>query len=89
MPRTWRAVFAPLGFDKIALLRLDCDWYRPTALCIKMLSPMMSSGGVLIIDDYFAWEGCRRAVDEAFTAVSEALGGHDHRPPLAPSAPSP
>ena len=25
----------PLGFGKVALLRLDCDWYRPTALCLK------------------------------------------------------
>jgi hypothetical protein len=30
----------PLGFDQIALLRLDCDWYRPTALCIETLTPL-------------------------------------------------
>jgi hypothetical protein len=34
----------------------------------------MSSGGILIFDDYFAWEGCRKAIDEMFGAVSTHQG---------------
>ena len=30
--------------------------------------PRLAKGGVLIIDDYGAWEGARRAVDEYFAA---------------------
>jgi O-methyltransferase len=50
----------------LALLRLDTDWYESTRHELDHLYPLLSSGGVLIIDDYGHWEGCRRAVDEYF-----------------------
>jgi hypothetical protein len=50
----------------IALLRLDTDWYESTRAELVHLMPRLSSGGVLIIDDYGHWQGCRRAVDEFF-----------------------
>lgn len=50
--------------DKIALLRLDTDWYESTKCELEQLFPRIVDGGVLIIDDYGHWEGCRRAVDE-------------------------
>ena len=50
--------------DKIALLRLDTDWYESTRHELEHLFPRLVPGGVLIIDDYGAWEGARRAVDE-------------------------
>lgn len=52
--------------QRIALLRLDTDWYESTRLELEKLFPLMSPGGVLIIDDYGHWQGCRRAVDEYF-----------------------
>jgi hypothetical protein len=52
--------------DKIALLRLDTDWYESTKCELEQLFPRMVDGGILIIDDYGHWEGCRRAVDEYF-----------------------
>ena len=52
---------------KIALLRLDTDWYESTRHELEHLFPRLALGGVLIIDDYGAWEGARRAVDEYFT----------------------
>ena len=51
---------------QIALLRLDTDWYESTRCELEYLFPLLSPGGVLIIDDYGHWEGCRRAVDEYF-----------------------
>lgn len=51
---------------QIALLRLDTDWYASTRHELEHLYPRLSVGGVLIIDDYGAWEGARRAVDEYF-----------------------
>ena len=50
--------------ERIALLRLDTDWYESTRHELEHLFPRLAAGGVLIIDDYGAWEGARRAVDE-------------------------
>jgi O-methyltransferase len=50
----------------LALLRLDTDWYESTRHELEHLYPLLSPGGILIIDDYGHWEGCRRAVDEYF-----------------------
>jgi O-methyltransferase len=51
-------------FGPIALLRLDGDWYESTRICLDFLYPLLSPGGVLILDDFYAWEGCARAVEE-------------------------
>lgn len=48
----------------IAILRLDTDWYESTMHELKHLYPLLSPGGVCIIDDYGAWRGARKAVDE-------------------------
>jgi predicted O-methyltransferase YrrM len=48
----------------IALLRLDGDWYDSTKICLEHLYPLLSPGGIIILDDYFAWQGCRKATDE-------------------------
>jgi hypothetical protein len=50
--------------ERISLLRLDTDWYESTRHELENLYPRLSSGGVLIIDDYGHWAGCRQAVDE-------------------------
>lgn len=52
---------------KISLLRLDTDWYESTKHELEHLYPLLSSRGVLIIDDYGAWEGAKIAVDEFFS----------------------
>jgi len=49
---------------KIALLRLDTDWYESTKHELEHLYPLLVPGGVIIIDDYGHWEGARKAVDE-------------------------
>lgn len=55
---------------KISVLRLDTDYYESTKLELELLYPRLSLGGVLIIDDYGAWEGARKAVDEYFETKS-------------------
>jgi hypothetical protein len=52
--------------QEIALLRLDTDWYSSTAHELEHLYPRLSTGGVLIIDDYGHFKGARKAVDEYF-----------------------
>jgi hypothetical protein len=53
---------------RIAILRLDTDWYESTRHELEHLYPRLSPGGVLIIDDYGHWAGCRQAVDEYFAS---------------------
>lgn len=53
--------------DKIALLRLDTDWYESTRHEFLHLYPRLAPGGVLIVDDYGLWQGSRKATDEYFS----------------------
>lgn len=50
--------------ERIALLRIDTDWYESTRHEMIHLYPLLERGGVLIVDDYGHWEGARKAVDE-------------------------
>jgi O-methyltransferase len=56
------------GIGPIALLRLDGDWYESTKVCLQALEPLVVPGGIVVIDDYGHWEGCRVAVDEYLEA---------------------
>ena len=58
--------------ERIALLRLDTDWYESTRHELEHLWPRLSPGGVLIVDDYGHWAGAREAVDEYFGARADA-----------------
>ena len=59
--------------DLVALLRLDTDWYESTWHELRHLMPRMAPGGVLIVDDYWYWRGCRQAVDEYLAATGLPL----------------
>lgn len=52
--------------NKISLLRLDTDWYESTKLEMEKLYPKLVRNGVLLIDDYGDWQGCKKAIDEYF-----------------------
>jgi O-methyltransferase len=52
--------------SRIALLRLDTDWYESTRQELVHLYPLLVKNGVLIVDDYGHWKGARLAVDEYF-----------------------
>jgi len=52
----------------ISLLRLDTDWYASTKHELIHLYPLLVKHGVLIVDDYGAWQGARKATDEYFSS---------------------
>jgi hypothetical protein len=52
--------------EKISILRLDTDFYESTLHELHHLFPRLECGGILAIDDYGSYEGCRCAVDEYF-----------------------
>lgn len=53
--------------QNIALLRLDTDWYESTKHELDFLYPLVSSKGILILDDYGSWAGSKKATDEYFS----------------------
>lgn len=62
--------------EKLALLRLDTDYYSSTAHEMKHLYPRVAPGGVVIIDDYGQFVGARDAVDEYFQESGEQVLMH-------------
>jgi hypothetical protein len=52
--------------DKIAILRLDTDWYESTKFELERMYDKVVEGGLIIFDDYFHWEGQKKATDEFF-----------------------
>lgn len=52
--------------EKIALLRLDTDWYTSTSKELDILWDRLLPGGILVIDDYCAWSGAKNAADDFF-----------------------
>lgn len=55
--------------EGIALLRLDGDWYDSTMVCLEALFPQVNDGGLIIIDDYFNWDGCTLAVHDYLSQI--------------------
>lgn len=53
--------------EPVALAHIDGDWYESVMTCLRRIEPHLTVGGVLIIDDYDTWSGCRKAVDEYFS----------------------
>jgi len=52
--------------EKIALLRLDTDWYESSKYELEQMYDNVVTGGIIIFDDYYHWEGQRKATDEFF-----------------------
>lgn len=57
---TWPAS----GIGSVAFAHVDCDWFDPVTYCLNALLPVLSLGGVIVLDDYHDYESCRRATDE-------------------------
>lgn len=62
--------------QRIALLRLDTDWYESTRHELQHLYPLLARHGMLLIDDYGHWQGARQAVDEYFANAAEPVFLH-------------
>ena len=49
---------------RISLLHIDVDLYEPTKICIEHFFPKVVKGGIIILDDYGAFPGANKAVEE-------------------------
>jgi O-methyltransferase len=50
--------------EKLAVLRLDGDMYESTMDALESLYDRVSPGGFIIVDDYGAYDYCRKAVHD-------------------------
>lgn len=66
---------------RVAFAHIDCDWYDPVAYCLDAVDKVMDPGGIILIDDYHDYGGCRTAVDE-FLASHPAYAFEDGPNPI-------
>lgn len=64
---TWRPEFV----EAISLVHIDCDWYDPVVFCLDACADKMSPQGIIVIDDYNDYGGCRTAVNEFLASRSD------------------
>ncbi len=56
---------------KFAFVHLDADLFDPILAGLEFFYPRVPAGGIIVVHDYNAWPGARRAVDQFFAAKSE------------------
>lgn len=63
--------FPKAKIDRVALVHIDADFYESVRLSTETWYPRLSPGGYMQFDDYSAFIGCRRAVDEFLSTHPE------------------
>ena len=48
--------------EPIALLHLDCDWFESIITCLQHLFDHLAPDAWILVDDYYLYDGCRRAI---------------------------
>ena len=69
VPGWFHETLPPRDLKDIAFLRLDGDLYNSTIVALQRLYPLISSRGVIYVDDYGSFSGCSRAVDEYLDSI--------------------
>ena len=70
----WKGYFPesiPNGLTTFAFVHLDADLYEPILNGLEYFYPRMSKNGMIVVHDYNAWPGARKAVDEFFANKNE------------------
>lgn len=65
--------------EPVVLAHVDCDWYLPVLTALQRVWPRLEEGGRIVIDDYDAYSGCRRAVDEFVASTPDVTVEHHAR----------
>jgi O-methyltransferase len=60
----------------ISILRLDGDTYDSTQQALEILYESVSPGGVVVVDDYYDFSGCREALYDFFKKMNIAPALH-------------
>lgn len=57
----------------ISVLRLDGCWYDSTMTCLRGLVPHLAPNALILVDDYFDWEGCARALHDYLSETKSTM----------------
>lgn len=63
LPGWFKDTLGSAPIERLAVMRLDGDWYESTMEALVSLYPKLSVGGWVIIDD-FSYDPCRQAVQD-------------------------
>lgn len=69
-----------VGDDPVALAHIDVDWYDPVMTCLEQIVPRIVPSGCIVLDDYDAWSGCRKATDLYFDHLNAPGFSYDASP---------
>ncbi len=47
--------------ERVAVLHCDADWHASVTVVLETFYPRVAEGGVVVLDDFGWWEGCREA----------------------------
>jgi len=56
--------------SKIAMLRLDTDWYESSKYELEQMYNNVVVGGIIIFDDYYHWNGQQLATNDFFKEIN-------------------
>jgi O-methyltransferase len=68
--------FVPV--NPIGILRIDCDWYAPVTATLLYLHKYVQTGGLVIVDDYYVWDGCGHAVHDFLSKTRSVSRLREH-----------
>jgi O-methyltransferase len=57
----------------ITVLRLDGDWYDSTMTCLRGLVPHLAPKALVLVDDYYHWDGCARALHDYLAETKSTM----------------
>ena len=66
----------------VVYAHLDGDWYESTMTALSRIAPRVVAGGYVVVDDYFGYSGCRKAVNEFFDVSEDSVNASSVRRPL-------
>jgi len=70
VPGWFHETLVSTPIQRVALLHIDADFYESIKLCLERFYDALEPGGVVILDDYHAWPGCKAAVEDFARARS-------------------
>jgi O-methyltransferase len=47
--------------ERVSILHIDADWYDSVLLSLNTFYDRVGEGGIVVLDDFGHWEGCREA----------------------------
>jgi O-methyltransferase len=67
VPGWFQSTLKSAPIKNIAILHIDADWYDSVKIVLDELFNKVVPNGFIVLDDYFYWQGCKKAVHDFFS----------------------